>query len=1655
MARSNPLLQGQTATITVEEGVLGGEVWFFAFAKPLSQLPDSAPEVDITISGQETRSFSFKMLYQKVTVTSDTEGPVTAGDIITYTVRISTYPREDLEKSRLTLYPPLGTDLLPDSIIGAEDSQLSGGPSLGYSLKWDSNPPTTLEVIYKVQVWDIYIIDPSVKEIVTHPASYRIDAKGVLRRADNVTGDPIEDINFFSGSELTEPLVNKLERNELELTLTPSKTILEVDEEFTVTATIKTINFSRFENARLNPPSIKFLGDQVAELIESPTTFLPPLTNNQEGSLEYKFKALAEGTFRISAEAMATATGRTDPTTTDPVETEEICVGCAPVDLIITIPEPAYKIGDVLIAKVTVQNNLPDPVTVTMDNPLLITDKDQHLEIGEIEEEPPFILAPDSEPKEFMVPMRVLLGGIIEVFAGGNYQVTGGEKETLGASADINVTPLSTQILITPEATLLNLTSNSEKSARCLEIEKDKTGATIWTDCIEIIATIKNETDEIIKDVVVPAAANVLNMVTSTNPKRPNVPLVLLEYQTPAGIDPVTMQPKLDPTTLNPGQSISYIWRVGSIDFDEDKAEPAPLEIEVLSLGDLNGKPVRGFKEQEFDVVDEALLEWGIKNRTGRTNFLGGQTVWVDGYLENITEKAGKAVNLRVMIFQVPDGNVAGGFMLDKDFSSVEQLQKVGNMPFEYAIFDLPAEGDARKIEIQSLFRSMPLPVESTGKIKYVVRLWALTEDDEGKPLVTNADGQATVGKGWVKEFDVSFRAEESLQDTWVKDCELLDIPTWLCAMEQSFYTEFMEGILQLSILGKNAIVGTWSGYFKMIAYESWLLKTGWEAIKGDQEAVNLLIQDAYNQYQKLYDLGLLSADLLSQAPMAFEQFAIFTGDTLTKFFIAIEEGDNRELQLQIGHFLGANPDLLLEPIAALGTLAKLRPQIRAAARGLEETIEAQRLKSALRKNKDLDARIAAADANPNVRNLYQALEAGDELTDAQLLKIYGVSSKELKELQRIAKNNGVTLGFRSRNPVSVKLLEDGLAYPKPHALETFKSVNEIDRKYLGYRNDANGILEIVEPPAGLGEVPKAELGTKIKEYMVGLKNEYPDLAGNETLLHETEKRLKRRVSEWQDAVGQLKIENPNPTDIDVHFAGKKQYVHDVVEDKGAQEIRQIHKEKINDRIDPVSGRRQRVWKIEMTGPNGGPPKPVTGDIDFLAILDPNGLFLTNPEKRRVIYEQLAEAVGMQHGESYSFMFQKNREEWLQCCVPEGEPVMSIGPYGKQRPTAGFFLDNRSAFPDGPNAELFGPRKKIFKKGDGGKIKLDADGNPILVEMRHADPSGEFPFYNGTAALMKLPKAWERRFTFYTYRKIIADFAFRRLYFLPAYLERAINQDSGDPPQPKAAPGTEIPNKSADISPIFSTEGPVIQATSNGNPYFSSGSLSAWTEAGGWQEITPSEVIALGNPDILDFAPMTALDGQHAAGVSLVQILSIEEQGVTGDYFQIGDRVVINPGGISEESAVIKSLEPLEFTAPLIFDHESAEPIVFVERNAVDSDNDGLTDQQEDDLGTDPLKVDTDSDSIPDRAELAYGTDPLDPESVFKLLSFGALNGGESVEFSWTDEPGKTYKIEVSPDLSPGSWEEIVWDIQSGELITVDYFNRNSNAIFYRVRLND
>src|SRR4051794_23391158 len=47
-----------------------------------------------------------------------------------------------------------------------------------------------------------------------------------------------------------------------------------------------------------------------------------------------------------------------------------------------------------------------------------------------------------------------------------------------------------------------------------------------------------------------------------------------------------------------------------------------------------------------------------------------------------------------------------------------------------------------------------------------------------------------------------------------------------------------------------------------------------------------------------------------------------------------------------------------------------------------------------------------------------------------------------------------------------------------------------------------------------------------------------------------------------------------------------------------------------------------------------------------------------------------------------------------------------------------------------------------------------------------------------------------------------------------------------------------------------------------------------------------------------------------------------------------------------------------------------------------DEDEDGLSDDEEDDLGTDPQDADSDDDGVEDGAEVDCGSDPLDENSV-------------------------------------------------------------------------
>jgi hypothetical protein len=99
---------------------------------------------------------------------------------------------------------------------------------------------------------------------------------------------------------------------------------------------------------------------------------------------------------------------------------------------------------------------------------------------------------------------------------------------------------------------------------------------------------------------------------------------------------------------------------------------------------------------------------------------------------------------------------------------------------------------------------------------------------------------------------------------------------------------------------------------------------------------------------------------------------------------------------------------------------------------------------------------------------------------------------------------------------------------------------------------------------------------------------------------------------------------------------------------------------------------------------------------------------------------------------------------------------------------------------------------------------------------------------------------------------------------------------------------------------------------------------------------------------------------------------------------------LIEPGGRRELTAEEKEAKGIPASAKAYISLPQAEPgepaplsKIEVESAtaSLDSDGDGLSDEEETKLGTDPYRVDTDGDSIGDFQEIRFSkTDPLNPQ---------------------------------------------------------------------------
>jgi hypothetical protein len=118
-----------------------------------------------------------------------------------------------------------------------------------------------------------------------------------------------------------------------------------------------------------------------------------------------------------------------------------------------------------------------------------------------------------------------------------------------------------------------------------------------------------------------------------------------------------------------------------------------------------------------------------------------------------------------------------------------------------------------------------------------------------------------------------------------------------------------------------------------------------------------------------------------------------------------------------------------------------------------------------------------------------------------------------------------------------------------------------------------------------------------------------------------------------------------------------------------------------------------------------------------------------------------------------------------------------------------------------------------------------------------------------------------------------------------------------------------------------------------------------------------------------------------------------------------------------------------------------------------DSDGDGLLDSDEIAAGTDPLNPDSDGDGALDGAEVAAGTDPLDSKSIFRLVEIMRGPSGTAT-VRWSSVPGRSYTLQVSLDLTNGSWTNVpnaISILADGELTERIDSGAESEDRYYRV----
>jgi hypothetical protein len=373
--------------------------------------------------------------------------------------------------------------------------------------------------------------------------------------------------------------------------------------------------------------------------------------------------------------------------------------------------------------------------------------------------------------------------------------------------------------------------------------------------------------------------------------------------------------------------------------------------------------------------------------------------------------------------------------------------------------------------------------------------------------------------------------------------------------------------------------------------------------------------------------------------------------------------------------------------------------------------------------------------------------------------------------------------------------------------------------------------------------------------------------------------------------------------------------------------------------------------------------------------------------------------------------------------------MVSISAVGDGQPRAAYYVDNLSIIdnPGCPNARWLPTRKKTPLS-----LRDIFLGNGRM-EIRRADPTGEYMMLDGIHINTKPPLDLVNRFLPFTLDDAWANFVLSRNFIAPALLLRLFDAEG--------------------VPVIFreNSEGMIIQGFEEGDQI----TLKEFTEDHGWQPVTLAQALAPGNPNVLELKTMTGMPNSSFQGETRAEILTLAQLEVTGDDFNVGDRIVFNPGAANEETRTVSGLGSILFPSGLRQYHKAGELIVSLGPDTTDRDGDGLSGLEEIQLSTDPDAADSDGDGMSDGVEVSNGLNPLDPGSNFKITTAEIDPASGSVTLTWDGQQGRQYAVEASPTLG-NDWGELtrVTAPSSGpQSVTVPVPDPESTKMFFRLKL--